>query len=466
MKNEKKIMNRASVLLIAAVMILSALAVTANTEDETQGFIVGREGFISDNPQISTPSSQALTTDTFFEGFEGGVLPDGWLNIDNDGDGFKWSVVTLPGHPPHSGEYSMMSESWQPPNNPLTPDNFLITPPLTVTDASELSYWVAAQDPAWSQERIQIWISTTTPEIDSFTHKVDDYTCPAGSNQFVERVVSLASFALETIYIAFRHCESTDWFQIKIDDVTVTNIFTSEPPEDIPDLSCAGSLNWASITPGDTVTGEMVEQTGEETEERPPSGKSFYKYMADTWNDPDPTYKRELRLSRLIEWRREENFLRIDRPTRLDRARKLGYKAKQGYVMVRGRVRKGSMRKRQIKGGRRPKRMGINRITVGKSMQRIAEERASKRYPNLEVLNSYWVAKDGKYEWYEIIMVDPHHPVIRNDPKINWIRDPEHKGRAYRGKTSAGQKGRGLRNKGKGAEKIRPSIGAHDNKGK
>jgi hypothetical protein len=258
MKNEKKIMNRASVLLIAAVMILSALAVTANTEDETQGFIVGREGFISDNPQISTPSSQALTTDTFFEGFEGGVLPDGWLNIDNDGDGFKWSVVTLPGHPPHSGEYSMMSESWQPPNNPLTPDNFLITPPLTVTDASELSYWVAAQDPAWSQERIQIWISTTTPEIDSFTHKVDDYTCPAGSNQFVERVVSLASFALETIYIAFRHCESTDWFQIKIDDVTVTNIFTSEPPEDIPDLSCAGSLNWASITPGDTVTGTFT----------------------------------------------------------------------------------------------------------------------------------------------------------------------------------------------------------------
>jgi len=197
-----------------------------------------------------------------------------------------------------------------------------------------------------------------------------------------------------------------------------------------------------------------------------PSGKSFYNYMAEAWNDPSKSYVNDLRLTRLIEWRREENFLRIEKPTRLDRARKLGYKAKQGYVMVRGRVRKGSFRKRQIKGGRRPKRKGINKITVGKSLQRIAEERGCKRYPNLEVLNSYWVGKDGKHEWFEIIMVDPHHPVIKSDPKINWICSPKQKGRAFRGLTSAGQKGRGLRNKGKGAEKVRPSIRAVDRRGK
>jgi large subunit ribosomal protein L15e len=105
-------------------------------------------------------------------------------------------------------------------------------------------------------------------------------------------------------------------------------------------------------------------------------------------------------------------------------------------------------------------------MTVKKNMQRIAEERASKKYPNLEVLNSYWVGGDGRHEWYEIIMVDPHHPVIMSDQKINWICDAEHKGRAYRGLTSAGRKGRGLRHKGKGAEKIRPSIGAHHRQGK
>jgi len=45
----------------------------------------------------------------------------------------------------------------------------------------------------------------------------------------------------------------------------------------------------------------------------------------------------------------------------------------------------------------------------------IAEERAAKKYPNLEVLNSYYVTEDGSHKWYEVILVDPHHPVIRNE---------------------------------------------------
>jgi len=210
---------------------------------------------------------------------------------------------------------------------------------------------------------------------------------------------------------------------------------------------------------------ENLEATGEETGDRS-ARKGMYGYIAEAWHSPKDSYVRDLQWQRLIEWRKEENFCRIERPTRLDRARKLGYKAKQGYVLVRGRVRKGSFRKRKINKGRKPKRKGINKITTGKSAQRIAEERCAKRYPNLEVLNSYWVGEDGRYKWYEIIMVDPHHPVIKSDPKINWIADPKQRGRVYRGLTSAGKRGRGLRNKGEGAEKVRPSIRAHDRRGK
>ena len=208
----------------------------------------------------------------------------------------------------------------------------------------------------------------------------------------------------------------------------------------------------------------------EETQEtRPVNGKSMYSYIADAWNVPSKSYVKELNYERRIQWRKEENFCRIERPTRLDRARALGYKAKQGYVVVRARVRKGSFQKRAIVTGRRAKRKGINQITVGKSLQRMAEERTAKRYPNLEVLNSYWVGADGQQwvgadgqqEWYEVILVDPAHPVIKADPKINWICDDAHKNRVYRGKTSAGQKGRGMRHTGKGAEKARPSVRAN-----
>jgi large subunit ribosomal protein L15e len=193
--------------------------------------------------------------------------------------------------------------------------------------------------------------------------------------------------------------------------------------------------------------------------------KSMYRYIADIWKKIDTSFGSPQK-NRLIQWRKEESFVRVEKPLRLNRARALGYKAKQGYIIVRARVRKGGLRKERPKGGRKPSKMGVKKITPAKSIQRIAEERTAKRYPNLEVLNSYWAGEDGKYHYYEVILVDPHHPVIKNDPKINWICNSAHKGRAFRGLTSAGKKGRGLSNKGKGGEKIRPSIRARSSKGK
>jgi large subunit ribosomal protein L15e len=194
--------------------------------------------------------------------------------------------------------------------------------------------------------------------------------------------------------------------------------------------------------------------------------RSMYSYIRDAWKNPDKTYVNELRWHRLQEWRQEASVQRIDKPTRLDRARSLGYKAKQGIVMARVSIRRGGARKSRYIRGRRTKRMGMHKITRGKSLKRIAEERASRRFPNLQMLNSYWVDEDGKQKWFEIIMVDPSHPVIKSDPNLNWLCRANQKGRSFRGKTSAGIKGRGQRKRGKGTEKTRPSIRSHGNIGK
>ena len=191
----------------------------------------------------------------------------------------------------------------------------------------------------------------------------------------------------------------------------------------------------------------------------------MYDHVRDQWKKPDTSYKSPQQ-QRLIQWRKEENFTRVEKPLRIDRARSLGYKAKPGYIVARARVRRGSLRKPTIKGGRKPSAKGITKITAGKSTQRIAEERTAKHYPNMEVLNSYWVGDDGKHHYYEVILVDPVHPSIMRDTKINWITNVSNAKRVLRGKTSAGQKGRGLTHKGRGAEKIRPSIRANQNKGK
>ncbi|MEW6329664.1 MAG: 50S ribosomal protein L15e, partial [Candidatus Micrarchaeota archaeon] len=76
------------------------------------------------------------------------------------------------------------------------------------------------------------------------------------------------------------------------------------------------------------------------------------------------------------------------------------------------------------------------------------------------VLNSYWVGEDGSHSYFEIILVDRTHPNIKNDfPNLG-------RGRAARGLTSIGRKGRGLLHKGTGAEKIRPSVRAQEGRGK
>jgi len=182
-----------------------------------------------------------------------------------------------------------------------------------------------------------------------------------------------------------------------------------------------------------------------------------YKYVAEAWNRPEASFVKELMKQRVIEWRRQPAVVRVDRPLRLDRAHKLGYKAKQGFVIVRARVRKGGRKRERPRAGRRQKRMGVAKLKPAKSLQLIAEERAARKFPNLEVLNSYWAWEDGLHKWFEVIMVDPYHPVIKSDKNINWISKNAQHGRVFRGLSSAGKEVRGLHHRGRGAEKVRPS---------
>jgi len=161
-----------------------------------------------------------------------------------------------------------------------------------------------------------------------------------------------------------------------------------------------------------------------------------YKYMAEAWRKPESSYVKELMQQRVMEWRKQPAITRIEKPTRIDRARRLGYKDKPGYVVVRVRVRRGGLRKQRPKAGRRQKRMGVNKYKPAKSIRLIAEERAARKYPNLEVLNSYWVWEDGRSKWYEVILVDR--------TLLPELRLGKGRGRVFRGLTSAGRKVRGL----------------------
>merc|ERR1719453_2766758 len=101
-------------------------------------------------------------------------------------------------------------------------------------------------------------------------------------------------------------------------------------------------------------------------------------------------------------------------------------------------------------------------MKANRSIRSVAEGRVGKRCGNLRVLNSYWVNQDATYKFFEVILVDPNHNAIRNDPRINWICNPVHKHREMRGLTSAGKISRGL-GKGTKYNRLKPSRRAADN---
>lgn len=173
--------------------------------------------------------------------------------------------------------------------------------------------------------------------------------------------------------------------------------------------------------------------------------KGMYQSIRNAWKKPKESMKGLMR-ERLIEWRRQPRFQRIEKPTRLDRARALGYKAKKGFVIVRARIKRGG-RKRPLYGrrGRKPSKAGITGFTSKQSLQAIVEQRVQRKYPNLQVLNSYHVASDGKYSWFECILLDPNSPDIKKDKDVGWVSDKQHRKRALRGLTGSGKRSRGLK---------------------
>lgn len=135
--------------------------------------------------------------------------------------------------------------------------------------------------------------------------------------------------------------------------------------------------------------------------------KGMYHYIGQAWKKPDPKILRE----RMVEWRKSEIIVRVEKPLRLDRARALGYKAKKGFVVLRVRLNRGGHKRSRPNKKRRSKRLHT-RKNLMISYQQIAEQKIARKYKNLKVLNSYKIGKDGVHYFFEVIAIDPNQPEI------------------------------------------------------
>merc|ERR1711935_923110 len=188
-----------------------------------------------------------------------------------------------------------------------------------------------------------------------------------------------------------------------------------------------------------------------------------YKYLEELWKKKQSDLMRFVLRVRAWEYRQLPCIHRCQRSSRADKARRLGYKRAQGYVIYRIRVRRGG-RKRMVRKGcvyGKPRNHGIAKLKKEQTHKNIAEQRVGRLCSNLRVLNSYWVGQDASNKFYEVIMVDPHHKVIRRNPEINWICSSKQNHREQRGLTATSKKSRGMQKKGHAATKARPSQRAN-----
>lgn len=206
-------------------------------------------------PISGTTTNNTVTQKPYMEGFEPyhedgtDFQVQGWVRRDNDGDGYNWLLVNNPSMA-KSGNWLAASLSWisdakaQPEaisplksssiqltgadkglRNPagdkpaLTPDNWLISPPITISAGDSLSYWIGSYSATWPAEHYALLVSTGDPDPSQFTTTLIEETLATDAWQY--RAFSLDAFRNQTVYFAFRHFNCTDELALRIDEVKV-----------------------------------------------------------------------------------------------------------------------------------------------------------------------------------------------------------------------------------------------------
>ena len=194
------------------------------------------------------------------EGFDGGGLPSGWTVIDADNDADTWthssafpiSYYTFPTHNGSSGSFYSASINLQN-YSPLTPDNWLVSPAVSLSGSSTLTYWMRISDGYYPGDHYGVFVTTVSNPTPSDFTQLSVETMTADDEVWGMRTVNLDSYAGQTVRIAFRHFGCTDGDILILDDVTVLTTSTSSMLTVTP-----GSMNFGAISIGSVSSANPV----------------------------------------------------------------------------------------------------------------------------------------------------------------------------------------------------------------
>ena len=198
---------------------------------------------------FASDASCAVTSFPWTEGFEGGIGAC-WSTIDNNNDGYGWEA--LGGFGNNGSSYSAASYSYVNGVGALTPDNWLVSPAIVVpaTGSYDLSWAVSASNNDYPEEHYAVYVATAKT-VAAFTATTAVYEETLTAAQWATRTVSLAAYAGQTVYVAFRHYNCTDQFFMAIDDVTITAGAAPQPTQYTLTVA-SNNTAWGTVTGGGT----------------------------------------------------------------------------------------------------------------------------------------------------------------------------------------------------------------------
>ena len=158
-------------------------------------------------------------------GFDDGTVGE-WTNIDADGDGRKWINVSGTSYEQYcyDSNGAIVSQSYY--NGALTPDNWLISPQVTL--GGTFTLYARGQGPPYEKEHFGVFVSTTDTETASFTQVGETIETTDGWTLYS---FDLSAYEGQQGYIAVRHFDCTDMNILCVDEFALIPASSVEVPE-------------------------------------------------------------------------------------------------------------------------------------------------------------------------------------------------------------------------------------------
>lgn len=233
---------------------LACLPFGAKAQQGVQNY-VSASGYVIYNAPFYNTGTDGYAFDFENDYVEGRLV--NWTVIDADGDGYNWTLSPIgEGYGYNQSNGVVLSYSYSNYSGALDPDNYLVSPKLSITANNHyVTFYAAALDEAYPADHFGLAVSNTTATASAFT-LLQEWTMSAKQGGWYEYTVDLNSYVGQEVYIAIRHFNCPDNFCLCVD-----NVFVGPQVKD-PLTSCSIQLDGTTVASHVTGTQYLLDTDG------------------------------------------------------------------------------------------------------------------------------------------------------------------------------------------------------------